>query len=400
MNRIAAFVVALQVFFGAVFGVGLDHYRTAVEISKNEFAVSAYQLSTLLQKQCYNPLTHKLNQKTDQEGMPYVWPAASYVEMLSDAYRLYPGDLRLRLNYKDALKKLLPKYLAVGQTVNPPTGAVSGVSYYNSSAGSAGDFYYDDNEWVCIQLLLGYRNLKDASLLSAAEENLAFLKTGWDDAAGGIYWSSAYNSKNACSNAPAAIAFLLAYQITGKQEYLAFGKAIYDFMNRTMRHDDLFIDNLALDGTVGNYWKGAYNQATMIYAGSLLYEITGENTYYDLTKATMNASLPHMFRQVETEGGTKTVRMNGNPIFKAWCIGWLARSYVKFYELDPEKDGAAMAMLTSVMRDELVTKDENGLYDPYFCSGGKDPDNYTELLAQCGVACTLLNTAYYDVFLK
>ena len=401
MNRLTAFFVALSVFFGAAFGVGRSNLSAAAALSKNDFAVAAYQLTAQLQKQCYDRLKHTLARKTDAGGMPYVWSAASYLEMLSDAYRLYPGDVRLRLNYRDALKKLLPKYLAVDQTVDPPSGAVSGVSYYNASAGSAGDFYYDDNEWVCVQLLLGYQNLKDASLLSAAEENLAFLRTGWDDAAGGgIYWSSEYSTKNACSNAPAAITFLLAYQITGKQDYLTFGKQIYDFMNRTMRVDDLFVDNIAADGTIRNHWKGAYNQATMIYAGSLLYEITGEKSYYDLTKATVNASLPLLFRQVEAADGTKQIRMNENPIFKAWCVGWLARSYVKFYEIDPEKDGAAMAMLTAVTRDELAAKDENGLYDPFFCSGGKDPDNYTELLAQCGVACTLLNTAYFDACLK
>ena len=401
MTRITAFFVVLQLLFASVFGVGWNDAAVAVKVSHNDFAISAYQLTALIQKQCYHPLKHKLDKKTDQGGMPYVWSAASYIEMLSDAYRLFPGDIRLRLNYRDALKNLLPRYLAADQSIHTPSGTVDGVSYYNASAGSSGDYYYDDNEWVCFQLLLGYQNLKDASLLTAAEENLAFLKTGWDDAAGGgIYWSSEYSSKNACSNAPAAIAFLLAYQITGKTEYLVFGKEIYDFMNRTMRYDDLFVDNIALDGSVNNYWKGAYNQATMIYAGSLLYEITGDETYYNLTKATVEASVKHVFRQAEAEDGTKTVQMNENPIFKAWCVGWLARSYVRFYEIDPKRDGAAMDRMTSVMRDELATKDENGLYDPFFCSGGQDPENYTELLAQCGVACTMLNTAYFDTILK
>ncbi len=167
-----------------------------------------------------------------------------------------------------------------------------------------------------------------------------------------------------------------------------------------MSESDLFVDCVNLDGTVRNRWKGAYNQATMIYAGSLLYEITGDEEYYALTKATVDATLPHIFNETAPENGESGYRMNSNPIFKAWCIGWLMRSYVKFYEIDPQKDAKPLEICAAVMRRELGTKDENGLYDPFFLSGGEDPENYTELLAQCGVACAFLNAAYYETVLK
>ena len=92
--------------------------------------------------------------------------------------------------------------------------------------------------------------------------------------------------------------------------------------------------------------------------------------------------------------------MNANPIFKAWCIGWLMRSYVKFYEVDPQKDAAALAHCAAVMRNELATKDADGLYDPYFCPGAEDPENYTDLLSQSGVACAFLNLADYETMPK
>ena len=396
MAKLIAFFLALQMFFAALSG-GVQSART---VSQNEYAGAGFSLTRTLIGDCYNVLTHKLDHSTDSSGMPYVWPAASFVEMLSDAYRLFPGSAKIKTVYRDALVNLFPQYLAENQTLHTTSGDVDGISYYNSYAGGSGSYYYDDNQWVCIQLLLGYQNLGDQSLLQAAEKNLEFMWTGWDNAAGGgIYWYMDYRSKNACSNAPGAIACLLAYQLTGKKIYLDRGKMIFDWMNRTMRQDDLFADNVDLNGAVANPWKGTYNQATMIYAGALLYEITGEQTYFDLTKATVDATLRYLFETADGPDG-KTVTMRANPIFKAWCVGWLTRAYVKFYEVDPAKDDMPMRYVTEVMAAELATKDENGLYDPFFCSGGSDPANYTDLLSQCGVACALLNTALFDAGLR
>lgn len=400
MEKLLALMTGVIIFFSSLFGAGgLDFGRSAL-LAENAFSRAGFALTDLLIDRCYDVRTHTFNRRTDEKGMPYVWPAAAFAEALADAYRLYPGSVRLRVAYADALKRGFSRYLTPEGTLATPSGAVDGICYYNASAGNSGDYYYDDNEWVCIQLLLGYRNLGDASLLAAAEKNLDFLWTGWDDVAGGgIYWSADYSSKNACSNAPGAIAFLLAYQLTGKEIYLARGRMIYDWMNQTMRENDLFCDSVRLDGSIGNRWKGAYNQATMIYAGSLLYEITGEASYYALTKATVDATMPHMFSETAAQGETG-IRMNENPIFKAWCIGWLMRSYVKFYEIDPQKDSAPLEHCAAVMRSELATKDADGLYDPFFCSGGQDPANYTDLLSQSGVACAFLNVAYYEALTK
>ena len=399
MAKLTAFFLSLILFFTSFFGAGSGRSVDRSEkIANNEFARAGYSLAALLADNCYDALKGQILGNTDGNGVPYVWPASSFVEAMADAYRLFPGSAKLRQAYAGALKRGFARYLTEDEDYATPTKAQP-ISYYNSSAGGRGSFYYDDNAWVCIQLLFGYQNLGDRSLLAAAKDNLEFLWSGWDDTlGGGIYWSSGFTSKNTCANAPSAIAFLLAYQITGDETYLDRGRQIYDWTNRTLRRNDLFDDCIALNGNVDR-WNGAYNQATMIYAGSLLYEITGDGTCYDLTKATVNATIPLMFKETQTETGERKVTMNVNPIFKAWCIGWLVRSYVKFYETDPEKDDTALNLCIAVMRDELATKDENGLYDPYFCSGGADAANYKDLLQQCGAAAAILNTAYYDAVL-
>ena len=400
-TRIIAWVMSILMFFSAGFSFGGRSLSEAAAIAKNSYAQAGYELTQKLLTDCYNITAHTMNSKIGETGMPYVWGAACFVEAISDAYRLFPANARLKTDYRDALKKCLPKYLATDQTIHAPSGDSQGITYYNASAGNQGDFYYDDNAWVCIQLLTGYRNLKDASLLEAAETNLEFLWTGWDDAlGGGIYWSSSFGTKNACANGPTAISFLMAYQFTGNETYLSRGKQIYDWMNETMREDDLFLDAISADGRNVDHWKAAYNQATMIYAGCLLYEITGEQRYYDLTKATVDATVPLMFTETAGEDGRTEISMRANPIFTAWCIGWLARAYVKFYETDPAKDTAPLEHLKAVMTKELETKTAEGLYDPFFCSGASEPDGVTGLLAQGGVAATLLNTAYYDAVLQ
>ena len=399
-QKILAWLLVVRLFFAAGFFLPGNQSR-AEAIAQDETASAGYSLTQLLLEKCYDPLGHNMHKHTDDKGLTYAWGAASFLEAMADAYRLFPTDLRLRYDYNDALKRCIPHYLAKDQTIETPSGPVSGITYYNASAGNRGDYYYDDNAWICIQLLFGYQNLGDKSLLDAAKKNLAFLRTGWDDVlGGGIYWSASYESKNACANAPTAIANLLYYQITGEKDYLEHAQAIYDWMNATLRENDLFSDAIGVaDGGI-NHWKAAYNQATMIYAGSLLYDLTGAEKYYKLTKKTVDASLSLMFIETETENGGTDITMRENPIYSAWCIGWLVRSYVKFFEVDPQHDTAAMDRTNAVLRKELATKDEDGLYDPFFCSGGNNPDAYSSLLAQSGVACSLLNAAYYNAVLQ
>ncbi len=364
-------------------------------ISENKYSQAGSALVTRLIDRCYNLPLHRMNEKTDNLKEPSVWPATSLIEAMADAYRLYPDNILLKAAYYDALTKYLDKFKVENTVINTPSGEVSGVTYYNASIRNKGDYYYDDNAWICIQLLNGYEQLGKENLLEAAKRNLEFLWTGWDDVLeGGIYWDKTYTSKNTCSNGPVAIAFLWAYEITGDETYLEKGKMIYDWTNKYMRENDLFIDNITVSGDK-NTWRGAYNQATLIYAGSQLYKLTGDETYYNLTKATVNASIPHMFRVSDGD-----INMNGNPIFKAWCIGWLARSYVMFYKIDPEKNTVPMGYLKAVLDKELETKDRKGLYDPFFCSGDKDDSAKTEILQQAGVACTFLITAYYDCILN
>ena len=322
-----------------------------------------------------------------------VWGFAGFLEAVAEAYRLFPDDVTIERAYRNALTKGITQYKVTNATITAPTGDYK-VSYYNAGKGGSRDYYYDDDAWICIQFLNAYELLQDEQFLAEAEETLEFLWTGWDDVlGGGIYWDKSYSGKNTCANGPVAIAFLWAYQLTQKEEYLEKGRMIYDWCREKLLDGDLYIDSLGVDGGRNN-WKAAYNQGTMIYAGAQLYEITGDETYLTQARATNKATISLMF----TGRGSST-RMNGNPIYRSWCIGWLVRGFMKFYSVDPEKDTTAMDNMAVVLKRTLKTQNKKGYYDPYFCTGDWASESTTDVLQPCGVASVLLLTTYFEDFM-
>lgn len=360
---------------------------------ESNFAEPSYLLMRQIIKDYWR--TTSLRTDLNNNGQAVVWGFASFLEAVAEAYRLYPDDKTIAKAYTNALTKGINQY-KVTETITTPDGNQHEVTYFNAGAGGRGDYYYDDDAWICIQFLNAYELLEDETYLAEAEETLKFLWTGWDDQlGGGIYWDKDYGGKNTCANGPVAIAFLWAYQLTQKEEYLEKGRMIYDWTREVLldKGNNLYSDSISLDGKM-NTWKAAYNQGTMIYAGAQLYEITGDETYLTQARATNEATIGLMF-----SGRGSYVSMNGNPIYKSWCIGWLARGFMKFYSVDPEKDTTAMTNLETVLKKTLKSKNKKGYYDPYFASGGWADESTTDVLQPCGVASVFCLATYYDQFM-
>ena len=361
----------------------------AMELADQEgFASSTYatagmELVKRSIKDYYVRASHTVHDQPGS-GTAFVWGAASFLEAVAEAYRTNPTDGEIYRIYVDLLDHAMTAYKVNGK-ITTPTGTYT-VSYYNASRGSAGDYYYDDDAWICLQYLNAYTLLGEEGYLRRAEEMLEFFWTGWDDVqGGGIYWDKSFSSKNTCADGPIAIAFLSAYEMTGKTEYLEKGKLIYEWCRDVMLQNNLYSDSInASTGSI-NAWKAAYNQGTMLGVGSLLYRITGESRYLTETRATYNATVSHMFRV-----SGSNVSMHGNPIFKAWCIGWLQRGFLLFESIDPNGTTKGTDYMAKVLDKTLATKNANGYYDPYFCTGDWGGESKTDVLQPSGVACTLL----------
>lgn len=344
----------------------------------------------------YATRTNMLRDSYKGSGRSSLWGFAAFLEALADAYALYPDDEIVKKNYVDALDEGLAAYKVTGANIR---NTASGESYrnqvyYNATAGGTGDYYYDDDAWVCYQLLNAYVLLDNEKYLTEAEELLEFFKTGWDDKlGGGIHWDKSYSGKNTCANGPISICYLWAYELTGKDEYLEWGKKIYDWLQENMCENGLFCDGMGMDGGK-NTWKADYNQGTPMYAASLIYKITGDETYLAYAKKTATAALGLAFENRGTRVNPD-IHMKGNPIYKSWCVAWLMRGFAMYVSVSG-KSGSYFNYMELVLDANVSTKNENGYYDPYFMTGDWTSESVTDVLQPCGVASVIATCALYE----
>jgi hypothetical protein len=172
-------------------------------------------------------------------------------------------------------------------TVAPPTGP-------------GGTKYYDDNDWVAIELVRMYQLTHQAALLGSAEGIMAFEIAGWQEGPGlacpgGIPFSNAANNneRNTVTTAPAAELATLLYKLTGNAEYLQFAVKAYEWVRTCLQQPvNLYADHIGRHGTVEPMlWS--YNQGSMIGAGALLYQATGNAGYLYQARQTATAALAY-----------------------------------------------------------------------------------------------------------
>jgi hypothetical protein len=166
--------------------------------------------------------------------------------------------------------------------------------------GPGGAKYYDDNDWVGIELVRAYKLTRDASVLASAEQIMAFEMAGWStDAAlpcpGGIPFSNiAENTdRNTVTNAPAAELAVQLYFATGNAAYVQFAEMAYEWVRHCLQQSSgLYSDHITQSGVIEPMvWS--YNQGTMIGAGTLLYQATRNPAFLYQARQTARAALAY-----------------------------------------------------------------------------------------------------------
>ena len=241
------------------------------------------------------------------EPFSYLWPfsqalaatvSMSNVPVLKGAYR---QELHARLVG-------LRAYLDTNNSGAPEGTFTSTLAAYDGTVappvGPGGTKYYDDNDWVGIELVRIYKLTRNPAILGAAEGIMAFEMAGWQTdpqlaCPGGIPFSNDLENtdRNTVTNAPAAELALQLYLATKKVEYLAFAEMAYAWVRRCLlQPSGLYADHIrrrgAIDPTV---WS--YNQGTMIGAGALLYRATGNTGYLYEARQTASAALAYFVPQ-------------------------------------------------------------------------------------------------------
>ena len=172
-------------------------------------------------------------------------------------------------------------------TVAPPTGP-------------GGTKYYDDNEWVGIELMRMYELNHEAAALGSAEAIMAFVIAGWDAdpelaCPGGVPFSnSAENTeRNTVTDGPGAELAMQLYRVTHNAQYLQFAGMAYEWVRTCLlRPNGLYADHIGPHGAIAEtFWS--YNQGTMIGAGVLLYQATRNGAYLYEARQTAKAALAY-----------------------------------------------------------------------------------------------------------
>jgi Glycosyl hydrolase family 76 len=171
-------------------------------------------------------------------------------------------------------------------------------------AGPGGTKYYDDNEWVGIELARAYELTHNASTLGSAEGIMAFVMAGWQTTdpsgealacPGGVPFSNAAENtdRNTVTDGPAAELGVQLYRITGNAQYLQFAEMAYEWVRDCLlQPNGLYADHVLPHGQVEPMlWS--YNQGTMIGAGTLLYQATGNGAYLYQARQTARAALAY-----------------------------------------------------------------------------------------------------------
>ena len=181
--------------------------------------------------------------------------------------------------------------------------------------GPGGNTYYDDNAWSALDLLDAYRLTGNLNDLFLAQDTFNFVVTGWDTSQtdgcpGGVFWEDVSGSqRNTTANAANAEVGLELYQLTKNSSDLSWATRMYQWVNTCLESPSgLYYDHVNPGATV-NTTIWTYNQGTMVGAGVLLYQITGNASYLTAAENTAGASVSYF--------GTGTTLQNQGPAFNA-----------------------------------------------------------------------------------
>lgn len=239
------------------------------------------------------------------EGEPfsYLWPfSQALAATVSMAYIPHLGvslarELQSRLTGLDA-------YLDTDNSGASEGTFTSTLAAFDGTvappAGPGGTKYYDDNDWVAIELVRLYQLTHQTPLLGSAEGIMAFEMAGWQEqpglaCPGGIPFSNAAteNERNTVTTAPAAELATLLYKLTRNAQYLQFAEKAYEWVRSCLQQPvNLYADHIGRKGAVEPMlWS--YNQGSMIGAGTLLYQVTGNSAYLFQARQTAKAALEY-----------------------------------------------------------------------------------------------------------
>lgn len=230
------------------------------------------------------------------------WKSAEEIEMIVDAYERTGNP---------AHKAMIPQ-------------SIDGfMDYYGTDW--LWNKYNDDLMWMVIACCRAYDATGNATYLNRAKYHFdAVYDRSWDNAlGGGIWWTTDEEEKNAANNGPSAIAACMLYEIYGDPAYLSKAQAIYAWERSVLFETSTgkVFDNINSSGVVNTNWIFTYNQGTFIGAANLLYQVTGDSSYYtDAFQAALYSMNGLSTTDILPEYGDDGDGGGFNSIFARWMM--------------------------------------------------------------------------------
>ena len=303
---------------------------------------------------------NKMSQQADMATNDY-WPQAHAIDVITDAY--------LRTRDK--------KYLTIFDQW------FEGVPRFNRSKRAEDPWwkvYVDDMEWVVLAQIRIYEATGKTLFLNKARQMYAdWIWTQWSPEPeapfhGGITWKTDIEpSKNACSNAPAAIIAARLAQFAdidkehdrkSREEYIAEAVRIVSWMQAHLYNAENgeVYDNMKKDGSIR---KAAftYNQGTFLGACHELFRLTGNREY--LQTATKAAEFIIKYKTTNNGALTDSERGDG-----ALFHGIFFRYLVKL-ALDPAVDAELQEQYKTYLVRLAAILADKGLNHETMLYGGR-----------------------------
>jgi predicted alpha-1,6-mannanase (GH76 family) len=250
---------------------------------------------------------------------------------------------------------------------------------FAAAFGASGPVYYDDNEWIGLEMMRWYQLRNAERALAGAERIFGIVVRAWDSdpthaCSGGVFWTNApgNDDRNTVTTASGALLGLELYAVTHDSSELAWSKQMLSWLMQCMlAPDGLLWDHLTLDGTRDeSHWS--YNQGTAIGANVLLYRLTGDEAALTRAESLADRSLEYFDR---------TPTSNDPPFFLAIFF----RNLLDLANVDGNADYRAAAQSYADSVWDQVRDPKTGL----FRFGGKRPVRLLEQAAMVQIYALL-----------
>src|SRR6266404_155165 len=234
---------------------------------------------------------------TQAGGMADFWKQAEEIECVIDAYERTSNAVckAMIVNLLDGFEK-------------------------NNGTNWSSNIYNDDCMWACIAFARGYLDTGKTGFRDTARWNFDMVFTrSWDTAlGGGLYWTTANHSKNACVNGPGGIAACLLYQIYGDTNYLTKANDIFNWERSVLFNSDTGAvdDSIDTNGRIHS-WASTYNQGTFIGLANFLGRTNDAMLAANYTRNRMTVS------GILPQYGIAGNNSGFNAIFFRWMAGFM-----------------------------------------------------------------------------